>query len=184
MKAIGTPIDFLGMNYYSRNVMEAGPDGKPEAVKPVPSQELTDMEWEVFPEGLYDGLMRIHKDYKPRKIFIAENGAAYKYPADSHGHIADVKRITYFRDHLLAARRAINEGVPLEGYFAWSLMDNFEWGFGYAKRFGLFALDYETQHRTPKDSAFWYRNVASTNAIDDAFTPTDLGEARALDSQK
>ena len=86
------------------------------------------------------------------------------------------------REHLLAARRAIAEGVPLKGYFTWSLMDNFEWGYGYEKRFGLFAVDFATQQRIPKDSAAWYRNVASSNAVTDASTNASQGESRAFDS--
>ncbi len=149
--------------------------------KTAPAEELTDMGWEVFPQGLYDGLMRVHRDYQPRKIYIAENGAAYDYPTDADGRIADPKRIAYLREHLLAARRAIADGVPLKGYFAWSLMDNFEWGFGYTKRFGLFGVDYETQQRLPKDSAFWYRDVAAANAITDTPPPMTEGESRAFD---
>jgi beta-glucosidase len=161
--------------------MKAGPDGKPADAKTVPADELTDMGWEVFPEGLYDSLKRVHHDYKPRKIYIAENGAAYDYPVDPEGRIADPKRITYLREHLLAARRAITDGVPLEGYFHWSLMDNFEWGFGFTKRFGLFGVDFETQKRIPKDSAIWYRDVLAANGVDEISTSTSRGEPRASD---
>ncbi len=181
LAAISTPLDFLGFNYYSRAIMKAGPDGRPVDAKTVPPDELTDMGWEVYPEGLYDGLMRVHRDYQPRKIYIAENGAAYDYPVDAKGRIADPKRITYLREHLLAARRAIAAGVPLEGYFNWSLMDNFEWGFGFTKRFGLFGVDFETQERIPKDSAFWYRDVVGANVVDDALTPPTQGESRVID---
>ena len=181
LAAISTPIDFLGFNYYSRAVMKAGPDGRPVDAKTVPPDELTDMGWEVYPQGLYESLMRVHRAYGPRTIYIAENGAAYDYPVDAEGRIADPKRVTYLREHLLAARQAIAEGVPLEGYFNWSLMDNFEWGFGYTKRFGLFGVDFETQQRIPKDSAFWYRDVAAANAVDDAFTPSIQGESRVID---
>jgi len=181
MAAIATPLDFLGMNYYSRNVMQAGPDGEPKACQVAPKDELTDMDWEVYPEGLYDGLMRIHRDYNPRRIVIAESGAAYDYPMDSNGRIADTKRIDYLRTHFEAAQRAMAEGVPLSGYFVWSLMDNFEWGFGYAKRFGLFGVDFETQQRIPKDSAFWYRDVLADQASDGAGHPSTQGESRAFD---
>ena len=181
LAAISTPLDFLGLNYYSRAVMKAGPDNRPLAATPVPPEELTDMGWEVYPAGLYESLLRVHREYGPRKIYIAENGAAYDYPADAQGRIADAKRITYLREHLLAARRAIAEGVPLQGYFTWSLLDNFEWGFGFEKRFGLFAVDLETQQRLPKDSAFWYRDVVSANAVTEASTPITQGESRASD---
>ena len=181
MAAISTPLEFLGINYYSRNVMKAGPDGKPADAKTVPEEELTDMGWEVYPEGLYDSLMRVHNEYGPRKIYIAENGAAYDYPVDAEGRIADTKRITYLREHFLATRRAIADGAPVAGHFVWSLMDNFEWGFGYTKRFGLFGVDFETQQRIPKDSAHWYREVTATNAVDETPIPTIRGESRALD---
>jgi beta-glucosidase len=181
LATISVPCEFLGLNYYSRSLMKAGPDGKPVDAKTVPAEELTDMGWEVYPEGLYDSLMRVHREYAPAKIFIAENGAAYGYPADADGRIADARRVTYLRDHLLAARRAIADGAPLKGYFVWSLLDNFEWGHGFTKRFGLFGVDYETQRRFPKDSAFWYRDVTAANAVDGASLQPSQGESRAFD---
>jgi len=182
LAAISTPLDFLGFNYYSRAIMTIGPDNRPVSAMTVPPEELTDMGWEVYPQGLYDGLLRVHRDYRPRKIYITENGAAYDYPVDAAGRIADSKRITYLREHLLAACRAIADGVPLQGYFTWSLLDNFEWGLGFEKRFGLFAIDFATQHRIPKDSAYWYRDIVATNAVDHSPTPTTQGESRAYDS--
>jgi len=180
LAVMSAPLDFLGLNYYSRAVMKAGPDGRPVDAKTTPPEALTDMGWEVFPQGLYDGLVRVHRDYGPPKIYIAENGAAYDYPADADGRIADVKRIDYLRDHLLAARRAMADGVPLAGYLTWSLMDNFEWGFGFAKRFGLFAVDFETLERTPKDSAYWYRNVLANNAVENEHNPSTQGDSCAF----
>ncbi|MBN2170098.1 MAG: beta-glucosidase [Candidatus Krumholzibacteriota bacterium] len=181
MAAIAAPLDFLGVNYYSRVVMKAGPDGRPVAENPAPPGERTDMGWEVYPRGLHESLARIHRDYAPRRIYITENGAAYDDPADAAGRIADGRRIAYLRDHLLAARRAIADGVPLAGYFAWSLMDNFEWGYGYTKRFGLFAVEDETRRRVPKDSAFWYHDLVSANAVDDSSSPTIHGDSHAFD---
>ncbi len=181
MDVISTPLDFLGLNYYSRGIMKEGPDGHPADAKTIPAEELTDMGWEVYPEGLYASLVRVYRDYAPPKIYITENGAAYDYPADAEGRIADVRRTTYLRDHLLSARRAIDDGVPLAGYFVWSLMDNFEWGLGYEKKFGIYAVDQQTRKRSPKDSAFWYRDVVSANAVDDAKTPTTQGESREFD---
>ena len=180
LAAISTKQDFLGLNYYSRVVMQAGPDGKPVEIKPVPKEELTDMGWEVYPQGLHESLLRVHRDFWPGKIFITENGAAYDYPPGSGGRIFDLKRITYLRGHFRAMHRAQAEGVPLQGYFLWSLLDNFEWGLGYEKRFGLFAVDAESQQRHPKDSAFWYRDVVAANAVDDSFTPSPQGESRAF----
>jgi beta-glucosidase len=167
LKTIAAPADFLGVNYYSRWMVRAGDDGEPVVIPAVPEEELTDMAWEVFPQGLYDLLIRLHREYGPPPIYITENGAAYADGPDDAGRIRDTRRIAYLRDHLAAARRAILDGVPLRGYFAWSLLDNFEWTRGYEKRFGLYWVDYATQRRVPKDSAFWYRDVVAANgAID------------------
>jgi len=181
LAAIAAPLDFLGFNYYSSVVMEAGPDGRPTAKRTVPADELTEMGWEVNPNALHDSLLRVHRDYRPAKIYITENGVAYTDPAPVAGRIADPRRIDYLRDHLLAARRAIAAGVPLAGYFAWSLLDNFEWGYGFEKRFGLYACDAETQDRIPKDSADWYRDVVAANAVDEAPAPSTRGESRVYD---
>jgi beta-glucosidase len=121
------------------------------------------MEWEVFPQGLSDLLIRLQREYRPPAIYITENGAAYGDGPDAEGRIADTRRVAYLSGHLAAARRAIEAGVPLRGYFAWSLLDNFEWTGGYAKRFGLYWVDYASQQRLPKDSAFWYRDVVAGN---------------------
>jgi beta-glucosidase len=137
------------------------------------------MKWEIYPDGLYDCLLRIHREYGPPRIFITENGAAFDDPADAGGRIADARRIAYLREHLRAAHRAVAQGVPLAGYFVWTLLDNFEWGFGYRMKFGLFAVDPETRQRLPKDSAAWYRDVAVASAVDDALTPLPQGESRA-----
>ncbi|MFO7655093.1 MAG: GH1 family beta-glucosidase [Candidatus Krumholzibacteriia bacterium] len=182
LAAIASPLDFLGLNYYSRVIMRAGPDGRPTAVKPAPAPDLTAMGWEVFPEGLFASLRRIHLEYRPARIDITENGAAYDDPPpDDDGSIEDHARIAYVRDHLLAVRRAIAAGVPVRSYFLWSLLDNFEWSHGYEKRFGLFAVDRETRQRTRKASATWYRDVVAANAVVDAPTPSSRGESRAID---
>ncbi len=165
MLAIAAPLDFLGLNYYSRVVMKGGADGRPKDLKVAPPHELTDMGWEVYPQGLYESLLRVHRDYGPREIYITENGAAYDYSVDSLDRIADTKRIEYLRAHLSEAHRAIEDGVPLKGYFLWSLLDNFEWGFGYKKKFGIFSVDFDSQQRLPKDSAHYYKEVVSANAV-------------------
>jgi beta-glucosidase len=167
LRHIATPLDFLGVNYYSRLVVRAGHDGEPEAVSVVPDKDLTDMGWEVFPQGLHGLLVRLHHDYRPSKIHVTENGAAYADAPDSSGQIVDVRRIDYLRGHLQAAQRAVADGVPLRGYFVWSLLDNFEWAHGYSKRFGLFWVDYATQQRIPKKSAAWFRDVVAANAVRD-----------------
>jgi beta-glucosidase len=163
---VAAPIDFLGVNYYSRAVLRAGPDGRPTAVPPGPPEALTDMGWEVVPQGLHDLLVRLHREYAPPRIYITENGAAYSDAPDGAGRVADGRRVEFHRRHLAATRAAIEDGVPVDGYFAWSLLDNFEWGHGYEKRFGLYWVDYDTQERIPKDSAYWYRGVVAANALD------------------
>jgi beta-glucosidase len=165
LDTISLPLDFLGVNYYSRVVVKADQAGEPVAFPPVPEEQLTDMRWEVFPQGLYDLLMRLKREYDPPKIYITENGAAYSDGPNDDGRIDDRRRIDYLRSHLIKAHHAINEGVPLQGYFIWSLLDNFEWAHGYTKRFGLYWVDFGTQERIPKDSAFWYRDVIAANAV-------------------
>jgi beta-glucosidase len=165
LATIAAPLDFLGVNYYSRNVVRAGPDGEPQAVPQAPADQLTEMGWEVYPDGLADLLVRVTREYGPRVIDLTENGAAFAAPAPRDGRIADPRRVAYLRDHLRACHRAIVAGVPLRSYFAWSLLDNWEWGEGFARRFGLFGVDYATLERTPKDSAFWYRDTIAANAV-------------------
>ena len=161
---IAAPVDFLGFNYYSRLVAKAGPDG-PTGVPQVAPEELTDMGWEVYPDGLTEALVRLNDDYAPPALYVTENGAAYDDPRDGDGRIRDQRRIDYLRGHTVAAHRAIELGCPLRGYFVWTLLDNFEWGHGFAKKFGLYAVDSETLERIPKDSAAWYQAAASTNTV-------------------
>lgn len=168
MDVVATPTDFLGMNYYSRNVYRAdGPDNEPQVVFPQPKtpEHWTEMGWEIYPDGLTSILGRAYFNYQPRKIYITENGASYSTPPDENGIVADELRTNYLRTHFAAAHRAIQMGVPLAGYFVWSLMDNFEWSWGYSQRFGLIWVDYETQKRILKDSARWYRKVIRKNGF-------------------
>jgi len=162
---IQAPIDFLGINYYTREIVTAGPSGDPVPARIVPGEHRTDMGWEVFPEGLHDVLVRVDRDYRPRKIYVTENGAAYADGAGAEGRIADPRRVSFLREHLVAAHKALVEGVPLAGYFVWSLLDNFEWAHGYTKQFGLHAVDFRTQTRTPRESAFWYRDAATQGTV-------------------
>jgi beta-glucosidase len=162
------PTDFLGVNYYNRGVVRS--DRIPEAAnRPrnvfVDEDQRTAIGWEVFPDGLFQVLMRVHLDYRPARIFVTENGAAYSDAPDARKRVADARRVKFLRDHLLSARRAIDAGVPLEGYFAWSLMDNYEWDHGYTQRFGVAWVDYATQERVVKDSGHWYRHVIDENAV-------------------
>lgn len=161
--SIATPIDCLGINYYNRAILrnETVPDNLPQTV--FRSAEVTDMNWEIYADGLYDLMVSVNHNYHPAKIYIAENGASYADGPNGNGQIADVRRITYLRDHLAALQRAIQAGVPVQGYFAWSLMDNFEWAKGYLERFGLIWVDYKTQERIIKDSGKWYAQVIANN---------------------
>jgi beta-glucosidase len=169
MQAIAEPADFLAINYYSRNVIRATPgfEDNPTRVEhiPAPKGNQTEIGWEIFPSGLYEVLDRVYIDYKPTEIIISENGASYSDGPDASGKVHDQKRIDYLREHLLAVWQAIESGIPVTGYYAWSLMDNFEWSLGYSQRFGIVHVDYTTQKRTLKDSALWYSHVTSQNGI-------------------
>jgi beta-glucosidase len=166
---IAAPTDFLGVNYYNRHVARsariAEEDNAPRTVFVAPERQWTDIGWEIYPEGMFEVLMRVHLGYRPDKIYVTENGVSYLEGPDTKKRVDDARRTTFLRDHLLSAHRAIAAGVPLEGYFAWSLMDNFEWDHGYTQRFGLCWVDYQTQERIPKDSALWYKKVIEDNAL-------------------
>jgi len=166
LETISVPMDFLGVNYYTRGIARAGIDEDKNAERTVfRGDEITEMDWEVYPEGLYDLLGRLHFDYRIPAIYITENGAAFNDTVAPDGTIDDPQRLSYIKRHLEMAHRAIAAGVPLRGYFVWSLMDNFEWALGYSKRFGIVHVDYQTQKRTLKSSAKWYRQVIQENAV-------------------
>ena len=156
---ISRPIDFLGVNFYTRSLISTQ-----QPAPPVPgAQGFTDMGWEVVPEALTQHLGRLTREYAPPPIYITENGMA-NADVMNQGRVIDTPRIAYLRSHLLALGRAIELGADVRGYFYWSLMDNFEWNSGYAKRFGLVHVDYESQRRTSKDSAQWYRAFIEAHA--------------------
>jgi len=168
LDSIAIPVDFLGVNYYTRGIARSTDideaDNEPCTV--IPSDEITAMDWEVYPLGIYNILGRLHFDYAFPAIYITENGAAFPDEVGPDGRVDDPARLAYIKRHLEMVHKAINIGVPVKGYFAWSLLDNFEWGFGYSKRFGIVYVDYQTQQRTPKFSASWYREVIRRNGID------------------
>lgn len=122
----------------------------------------------MYPEGLYQILNRLYFNHQVPKIYITENGASYADGPDENGRVPDKRRLTYLKAHFEAAHRAIANGVPLAGYFVWSFMDNFEWGYGYSQRFGIVWVDYETQERILKDSALWYKQVIADNGVTEA----------------
>jgi beta-glucosidase len=154
------PLDFLGINYYTRNIVQHNPADPFLEVGFAKNEgaEHTKMGWEVYPNALLRTLLFLHSAYFPQKIYITENGCAYDDPAPVDGVVDDPKRVDYYRLHIDAIEQALALGVPVGGYYAWSLMDNFEWGHGYDKRFGIFRVDFETQVRTPKASALYYRD--------------------------
>ncbi len=167
MEAIAAPLDFLGVNYYTRFMLKADPENPPMPADDTEHATLprTDMGWEIFPQGLYDLLCRLHFEYRLPKLYITENGASFADGPGADGKVHDTRRIEYLRAHFGAAHRAMEAGAPLAGYFVWSLMDNFEWARGYTERFGIVWVDYETQERILKDSALWYKEVIATNAF-------------------
>jgi beta-glucosidase len=161
LEAIAAPIDFLGVNNYFRFVVGAGPNG-PQFVAN-PEAQHTDMGWEVHPDGLYKLLVRVASDYAPPAIYVTENGAAFGDVRVHDGAVHDPERTAYLETYIDAVGRATAEGAPVKGYFVWSFLDNFEWGHGYSKRFGIVYIDYPTLERVPKDSFYWYRDLIAAN---------------------
>ncbi|KPV40835.1 GH1 family beta-glucosidase [Alicyclobacillus ferrooxydans] len=165
LKTISEPIDFLGINFYSRSVVKNHSDGSLLEVGHVKTEnKVTDMGWEVYPPALYDLLKRLQSEYTSLPLYITENGAASP-DVVREGQVHDDDRIDYVHAHLQAAHQFIEEGGNLKGYYVWSLMDNFEWAFGYTKRFGIVYVDYDTQARIPKDSFHWYQKVITDNGV-------------------
>ena len=163
---IATPIDAIGVNYYSRQI--SVDTSIPDSERPLPLVEFqgepTDMGWEISPRGLYAVMDRLHREYGYESIWVTESGAAYDHPVVD-GTVADENRRAYIEMHLDEVHRAVADGVPVEGYFVWSLMDNFEWAFGYDMRFGIVHVDFDdpARPRTVKESGKWYAQVAADN---------------------
>src|SRR5262245_3840922 len=166
---IAEPIDFVGINYYSRGLTRHDPDAVPTEASSVPPRDtqVTAMGWEVFPVGLTETLTRVTERYGKIPLYVTENGAAYDDPQPgADGVVDDPRRVAYLRDHLSATHEAIERGADVRGYFAWSLLDNFEWQHGYAKRFGLVRVDFDSQKRTLKRSATFYRDVIASHGAE------------------
>jgi beta-glucosidase len=179
--AIAAPLDVLGVNYYAPTLVRSWDGGSSRATadghgdgtaspwvgcddvefvqQPGP---YTEMGWSIDATGLTELLLRLHRDHPGTPLMITENGAAFDDRVDPDGRIRDQRRIDYLRDHLQAVGRAMKAGADVRGYFVWSLLDNFEWAYGYSKRFGVVHVDYATQQRTWKDSAHWYRDAIAT----------------------
>ncbi len=177
MARISAPLDFLGLNYYCPYYVRVGDwndlrqgesplQGYPGIVNYVPPDiPRTNMGWLIEPEGLYDALRTLDREAPRLPLYITENGCAADDYVDPDGRVNDFERVAYLEGHLDAAWRAIDDGVNLAGYFAWSLLDNFEWARGYQRRFGLYYVDFGTQRRLPKMSAAFYSKVARSNAL-------------------
>ena len=171
MAAIAAATDFLGVNYYVRHVVKDSPSAGSLALEVVQtSLERTDFGWEIYPDGLRDLSLRLHRDYPIQELFVTESGACYD-DVLIDGQVNDTKRREYLERHLEAVGQSIAAGVPLAGYFAWSLMDNFEWAEGYARRFGLVYVDFATQQRTVKRSGQWYADFLRGEAMLSTPTP-------------
>ncbi|MDX2295841.1 MULTISPECIES: GH1 family beta-glucosidase [Streptomyces] len=173
LAAIAAPIDSLGLNYYSPTVVAAGSSESPSPwagaerhvrFLPAPGPR-TAMDWPVDADGLYELLTRLRDELPDVPLVITENGAAYDDYADPSGRVRDPERVAYLHGHLAAVRRAIEDGADVRGYFLWSLLDNFEWAFGYSKRFGIVHVDFASQRRTLKDSARWYADVIARGGL-------------------
>lgn len=177
-EAIAAPLDVLGVNYYAPTLLRRWDGVSPREMADghAPSRysawvgcddaefvrlpgPRTEMGWPIDATGLDELLLRLHRAYPGLPLLVTENGAAFDDRVDQDGRVRDERRIAYLRDHLDALGRAVDAGVDARGYFAWSLLDNFEWAYGYSKRFGIVHVDYETQRRTWKDSAYWYRDL-------------------------
>ena len=184
MDAVKIDSDFVGINYYNDNFLAdprpqdepmnvSSPYPFPHRANGTPPGELTDMGWPITPNGLQDLLVRVGQDWPEiPELSITENGAAFDYEPNQDGEIIDTRRVEYLREHIAAVGEAIKAGVPVKSYFAWSLLDNFEWAEGYAKRFGIVHVDFKTLKRTPKASALEYQEIVANNG---ALSATSLG---------
>jgi len=160
MALITQKLDYLGLNYYSRNLVSTAGN-----VTPVPGSEYTDMGWEVCAPALRRMLNKINDEYDLPPIYITENGAAFPDVVTPDGKVHDERRLDYLKNHFIQTRLAMQDGVDVRGYFVWSLLDNFEWAHGYTKRFGLIRVEYDTQERIIKDSGEWYADVIRKNKV-------------------
>jgi len=184
LEVISAPLDVLGVNYYSptrvrhwtRERPKEHADGHGEGKAspwiacddvefPFQHDRKTDMGWSIDPRGMTELLLRVAREAPGREIMVTENGAAFPDVVNEDGRVVDTDRIDYLRSHLAAVHEAIEAGAPVTGYYLWSLLDNFEWAWGYAKRFGIVHVDYDTQARTPKDSALFYADVIRRNTV-------------------
>jgi len=166
LELISAPTDFLGLNVYSGSFIRAGRAGRPEVLTLPGNYPRADLTWlNHAPQSMYWALHHAATLYKPASLYVTENGAGYEDEPNAAGEIIDLHRRDYVRNHLIAVHRALQDGLPVRGYFLWSFLDNFEWAEGYIKRFGIIYNDFKTQRRTPKLSAHWYSRVIAENRI-------------------
>jgi beta-glucosidase len=170
MEVVKAPLDFLGMNYYQRTIIAAAPaaQGRPGmdlTDHAGTNGPLTDMGWEIWPDGFYELLMRISREYKGTPMEITENGASYLDGPDVHGKVSDSRRVEYLRTYLSGLGRAIKDGANVKSYHCWSLLDNFEWADGYTQRFGLAYVYFRDQRRIIKESEYWYGKLAASGRL-------------------
>jgi beta-glucosidase len=165
LAAIEAPLDWLGVNYYAPSLIADDPDGGPPYAKevPIPGAPRNMLGWPIRADGLEQVLVRLSKDYGAQEVYVTENGSTWPDAAGPDGHFHDLERVRYLEEHLAACGRAVRRGVPLAGYFVWSLLDNFEWADGYDARFGLVHVDFATQQRTIKDSGHRYADMIQSH---------------------
>lgn len=165
LRRISVANDFLGINYYTREIIKYSED-KELGFRPIRGDyKRTAMDWEIVPESLYDLISEVRKWYTKIPIYITENGAAFNDRVSKDGKVHDSERIEYLRDHLIEVARLNENKMDIRGYFLWSLLDNFEWAYGYSKRFGIIYVNYKTNERVFKDSAIWYKNLIKTRSL-------------------
>jgi beta-glucosidase len=166
LELISQKLDFFGVNTYFTDHVQADKTAWPLEVRTLKTgKPCTTAGWEINPEGIYDLLKWINDRYKPQKLLIAENGTASNDLVDIEGRVSDPNRINYLHRYLIHVHKAIQEGIPVEGYYVWCFTDNFEWAWGLSRRFGIIYVDYQTQKRIPKESAYWYSGVIKNNGI-------------------
>lgn len=167
LETISQPIDFMGFNYYTTNLVSYDRNAWPLQAAQVPiTENRTKMNWAVWPQGMYESLMRVHRDYGGVPMYVTENGAAFDDTLLDDGTVNDLDRISFLESHVDSVQRAASAGADIRGYFVWSLLDNFEWDQGYDRRFGLTYVDYDSLARIPKKSFRWYRNLIDDNSAD------------------
>lgn len=167
LATIAQPLDFFGINYYEQHAVQAQAGGSEHGWRRVPDPDPTIVGIGVHPEGLHTVLTRVTREYTDVPLMVTETGIALHDYVDPDGRVNDAQRISFYESHIAAAHRAIGDGVPLIGFFPWSLLDDFEWSWGYGYRYGMHYVDYATQARTPKDSARWFARVTRANGLVD-----------------